>query len=85
MRIPPMQRRTVLRGMLRGTAVACGLPTLEAMLNGNGTAYAQTGRGAAPAARHLLLRQRRAAEAVEPGRHRGGLGAQPGARAAGAA
>ena len=43
MRIPPMHRRTVLRGLLRGTAVACGLPTLEAMLNGNGTAYAQTG------------------------------------------
>jgi len=34
-------RRTVLRGMLGGTAVSIGLPPLEAMLNANGTAYAQ--------------------------------------------
>lgn len=47
MRIFPMHRRTILRGLLRGTAVACGLPTLEAMLNGNGTAYAQPGAAGA--------------------------------------
>jgi hypothetical protein len=34
-------RRTVLRGMLGGAVVSIGLPTLEAMLNANGTAYAQ--------------------------------------------
>jgi Protein of unknown function (DUF1552) len=45
MRTRPMHRRTILRGMFRGTAIACGLPTLEAMLNTSGTAYAQAGAG----------------------------------------
>ena len=35
-----LNRRTMLRGMLGGAAVALALPPLEAMLNGNGTAYA---------------------------------------------
>ena len=35
-----LHRRTMLRGMLGGSAVALGLPVLEAMLNGNGDAYA---------------------------------------------
>lgn len=35
-----LDRRTVLRGMLGGAAVALGLPALESMLNGNGTALA---------------------------------------------
>jgi hypothetical protein len=34
-------RRTVLRGLVGGAAVGIGLPPLEAMFNGNGTAYAQ--------------------------------------------
>ncbi len=34
-------RRTVLRGMLGGAAVAVGLPLLDCFLNGNGTALAQ--------------------------------------------
>ncbi len=38
-----MPRRTVLRGMFRGSVITLGLPTLNAMLNSNGTAYAQTG------------------------------------------
>jgi len=33
-------RRSVLRGMLGGTAVYMGLPVLDAFLNGNGTAFA---------------------------------------------
>jgi hypothetical protein len=37
----PLSRRSVLRGMLAGVAVAVPLPRLAAMLNGNGTAYAQ--------------------------------------------
>src|SRR5688572_16217634 len=36
-----IRRRAVLRGMAGATAVAVGLPVLEAMLNGNGTALAQ--------------------------------------------
>jgi hypothetical protein len=36
-----IDRRTLLRGIAGGTAVAVALPTLEAMLNGNGTALAQ--------------------------------------------
>ena len=36
-------RRTVLRGLLGGTAVTVGLPVLECFLNVNGTAYAATG------------------------------------------
>jgi hypothetical protein len=36
-----IRRRAVLRGMAGATAVAVGLPVLEAMLNPNGTALAQ--------------------------------------------
>jgi hypothetical protein len=36
----PLGRRTLLRGALRGAAVGIGLPALQAMLNGNGTALA---------------------------------------------
>lgn len=36
----PFNRRTLLRGMLAGAGVAVALPALEAMLNGNGDAYA---------------------------------------------
>jgi len=35
-----LDRRTLLRGMLGGTAAAIALPTLEAMLNENGDALA---------------------------------------------
>lgn len=35
-----LNRRTVLRGMLGGAAIAVALPPLEAMLDVNGTAYA---------------------------------------------
>lgn len=35
-----LSRRTMLRGAIGGTTVALGLPLLEAMLNGNGTALA---------------------------------------------
>ena len=35
-----LSRRTVLRGVLGGAAVALPLPRLLAMLNDNGTAYA---------------------------------------------
>src|SRR5260370_29518629 len=38
-----ISRRTVLRGMIAGTAVSFGLPPLEAMFNANGTAYAAGG------------------------------------------
>ncbi len=38
---PAISRRTLLRGMLGGTAVALGLPLLDCFLNGNGTALAQ--------------------------------------------
>ncbi len=34
-------RRSLMRGMLGGTAVAVGLPTLDMFLNGNGNAYAE--------------------------------------------
>lgn len=34
-------RRSVMRGLLGGTAVCVGIPTLDQFLNGNGTAYAQ--------------------------------------------
>lgn len=37
---PGLDRRTLLRGVLRGAAVAVALPPLEAMLNLNGDAYA---------------------------------------------
>ncbi len=36
-----LSRRHVLRGVLCGSTVALGLPALDAMLNGNGTAFAQ--------------------------------------------
>lgn len=43
MTIKPLKRRTVLRGALAaGAAVAIPLPLLEAMLNSNGTALAQS-------------------------------------------
>jgi hypothetical protein len=35
-----LSRRAMLRGVMGGAAVALGLPTLEAMLNSHGTAYA---------------------------------------------
>src|SRR5262245_43384238 len=35
-----LSRRMLLRGAARGVSVAVGLPVLEAMLNGNGTALA---------------------------------------------
>lgn len=37
----PLSRRTVLRGLCAGALVSVGLPRLNAMLNGNGDAYAQ--------------------------------------------
>jgi hypothetical protein len=44
-----MSFRLSRRAMLRGLGgVALGLPTLECMLNGNGTAYAQTGASIPP-------------------------------------
>jgi hypothetical protein len=43
MAIKPLDRRTVLKGALAtGATVAIPLPLLQIMLNGNGTAYAQT-------------------------------------------
>jgi len=39
----PLHRRAFLRGILRGAAVAVGLPPLEAMFNASGTAYACDG------------------------------------------
>ena len=44
-----LNRRTVLKGVLAtGATVSIPLPLLEAMLNGNGTAYAQTGAPVPP-------------------------------------
>lgn len=44
-----LNRRTVLRGLLAtGTAVTVPLPLLDAMLNANGTALAQTGEAVSP-------------------------------------
>lgn len=40
MRLRPIHRRAVLRGMLGASAVAVGLPLLEAMLDANGEALA---------------------------------------------
>jgi len=37
----PLSRRLLLRGMGAGAMISVGLPRLSAMLNGNGTAYAQ--------------------------------------------
>ena len=42
MNIKPLNRRTFLKGMLGGAAVAVGLPPLEAFMNVNGTAYAES-------------------------------------------
>jgi len=38
-----LSRRTALRGLLGGAAITVGLPPLEAMFNGSGTAYADGG------------------------------------------
>lgn len=38
-----LSRREVLRGLIGGAVVTVGLPPLEAMMNGNGTAYAAGG------------------------------------------
>ena len=43
-----IDRRTVLRGLLGGTAVTVGLPVLECFLNTNGSAYAATGNALPP-------------------------------------
>ena len=42
-RTRPLDRRTLLRGAISGSAVALGLPALEIMLDGNGEAFAATG------------------------------------------
>ena len=42
------ERRSFLRGVLGGAAVAIGLPPLEKFLNVNGTAYAATGASGFP-------------------------------------
>lgn len=38
-----LSRRTALKGMINGAAVAVGIPLLDAMLDVNGTAFAATG------------------------------------------
>jgi len=49
MTIKPLNRRTILRGMLAtGAAVTIPLPLLEAMLNQNGTALAQSATPVSP-------------------------------------
>jgi hypothetical protein len=49
MALNPLNRRTVLRGLLAtGAAVTIPLPLLEIMLNGSGTAYAQSGAPVSP-------------------------------------
>jgi hypothetical protein len=49
MKTKPLDRRTVLKGALAtGAAVTIPLPLLEAMLNENGTALAQTGAALSP-------------------------------------
>ncbi|MCX6107561.1 MAG: DUF1552 domain-containing protein [Proteobacteria bacterium] len=40
MKAKNLNRRQILRGLASGTVVTMGLPLLEAMLNGNGTALA---------------------------------------------
>lgn len=47
-RTPKFNRRSFLRGMLGGAAVAIGMPPLEAFLNAHGTAYADTGPSGFP-------------------------------------
>lgn len=39
-----LSRRSALRGMLNGAAVAVGVPLLDAFLDGNGQAFAATGK-----------------------------------------
>ena len=39
-----ISRRMVLRGAMRGAAIGVSLPLLNAFLNTNGTAIAQTGQ-----------------------------------------
>jgi hypothetical protein len=41
----PLDRRTLLRGLVGGAPVALGLPALESMMDGHGTAFAQVGGG----------------------------------------
>ena len=53
-----LNRRTVLRGMLQGTAVTVALPLLNCFLNDNGTALAS---GAPQAARVMAWRVMRPA------------------------
>ena len=49
MTMKPLDRRTVLRGMLAtGATVSIPLPLLDIMLNDNGTAYAQTATPVSP-------------------------------------
>ena len=43
-----LDRRTLLRGMLQGSAVMIGLPLLECFLDSTGTAYAATGAALPP-------------------------------------
>lgn len=43
-----ISRRAMLRGTIGGTAVAVALPPLQAMFNGNGTAYAADGSAIQP-------------------------------------
>lgn len=50
LRNPSLGRRTLLRGMLGGSAVAVGLPLLEAMLDKSGTALA----GGAPLPKRFI-------------------------------
>lgn len=38
-----LSRRTALRGMMNGAAIAVGVPLLDAFLDGNGQAMAATG------------------------------------------
>ena len=66
-----LDRRTVLKGVLAtGATVSIPLPLLEIMLNGNGTAYAQTGDAGLAAVRHVVLRRRHAAGPLEAGEDR---------------
>ena len=79
-----LARRTMLRGLVGGTAIALPLPRLAAMLDGNGTAYAD-GSAAASALPDVVLRQRHRSSDV--GARRAGcrqrVGTEPVAHAAG--
>ncbi|MBM3778159.1 MAG: DUF1552 domain-containing protein [Acidimicrobiia bacterium] len=48
LKIRKVDRRTVLRGVLQGTAVTVALPLLDVFLDDKGTAYASTGAPLAP-------------------------------------